>query len=81
MIERRRELIEECLRKKFKGDIRIDWWNGHDGNQIIVLRIYPYNFNIKVEIDRMFFFGNCIDANVDFILYYVRRSVLDNILY
>lgn len=80
MIERKRKWIEECLRKKFKGDIGIDWWNGFYGNQIIEIMIYPYNFHIKVEIDRMMFIDNNTDANVDFILYYVRRAIMDIIL-
>lgn len=73
----KRTLITDQLHNKFKTDIAISWLGAYGGNIIISINILAWDWTLQVELDNMLFNENDVDANVDFIMYYVRRGILD----
>lgn len=79
-MEDKRMLISAQLHRKFKTDIDISWLVGYGGNPIVSICMLPWDWVLQVELDTMLFNENDVDANVDFIMYYVRRAILDALL-
>jgi hypothetical protein len=81
MLEEKRKQIEAHLRTKFKEDIDIEiyWRNGFNGNQIIGLNIGAFTelWGAEVELDKMLFYESTVEANVDLILMYTKRAILN----
>ena len=79
MINEKRKRVEELLSKWIIPKVTFSWCEGMYGNQIIKIYFQEGQWNITaigVEIDRMLFIDNTIQANVDYILYYVRKHII-----